>query len=240
MLGHSDELHDKTLNPLSSAEGLIAFQVADEAAVLEELELELSRGKESVTYRLDGEAVSDTAMNTLESASLSDQETELAQGTEPAPVPEQEAEPPQSAEPAVASSQGSEVAQDVKPTSSTAKESEPSEPTVLSTSEPAIQPEGQTAQAGENLPADFTEWVPYSTTDLQLLLDNIAKGNVILYNGIYWASPTYANSLANEVVVYQNDIAGEVKPSNRFNLADVDITGLYDENSGSGDLDGIN
>ncbi len=66
LLGHSDELHDKTLNPLSTAEGLIAFKVADEAAVLEELELKLSQGKESVVYRLDGEAVSDTAMNSVE------------------------------------------------------------------------------------------------------------------------------------------------------------------------------
>ncbi|GEM_PF-2321194 len=56
MLGHSDELHDKTLNPLSSAEGLVAFQVADEAAVAEELELVLSQGKESVTFSLGNEA----------------------------------------------------------------------------------------------------------------------------------------------------------------------------------------
>ena len=45
-----------------------------------------------------------------------------------------------------------------------------------------------------------------------------------MYNGIYWASPTYANSLANEVIVYQNDIAGDIEVSNRFNLADIDIS----------------
>lgn len=70
MLGHSDELHDTTLNPLSSIEGLIAFQIVEEAAVPEELELVLSQGKESVTYRLGGEAGSTTAMNSLESTSL--------------------------------------------------------------------------------------------------------------------------------------------------------------------------
>lgn len=233
LLGHSDELHDKTLNPLSTAEGLIAFEVADEAAVLEELELELSQGKESVTYRLGGEAVSDTAMNSVEPESLPVQDTDLPQSTEPTPVSDQ------GAEPTLASNQDSELPQDVKPMLSTSKEPEPSEPAVLPTPEPVVQPEAQTAQTGENLPANFTEWVPYSTSDLQLLLDNIAKGNVIMYNGIYWASPTYANSLANEVIVYQNDIAGDVEVSNRFNFADIDISGLYDENEKSEDLDGF-
>lgn len=233
LLGHSDELHDKTLNPLSTAEGLIAFQVADEAAVLEELELELSQGKESVTYRLDGEAVSDTAMKSVEPESLPAQDTDLPQSTEPTSVSDQ------AAEPTLASNQDSELPQDVKPMLSTSKEPEPSEPAVPPTPEPVVQPEVQTAQTGENLPDNFTEWVPYSTSDLQLLLDNIAKGNVIMYNGIYWASPTYANSLANEVIVYQNDIAGDVEVSNRFNFADIDISGLYDENEKSEDLDGF-
>lgn len=234
LLGHSDELHDKTLNPLSTAEGLIAFEVADEAAVLEELELELSLGKESVIYRLDGEAVSDTAMNSVEPQSLPAQDTDLPQSTEPTPASDQ------SAEPTLASNQGSELPQDVEPMLSTSKEPESSEPAVLPAPEPVVQPEAQTAQTGENLPANFTEWVPYSTSDLQLLLDNIAKGNVIMYNGIYWASPTYANSLANEVIVYQNDIAGDVGTSNRFNFADIDISGLDDESEKSEDLDGFN
>lgn len=103
----------------------------------------------------------------------------------------------------------------------------------MASTEPAVQPETQTAQNGDNLPANFTEWGPYSTTDLQLLMQNIANGNVILYNGIYWASPTYANSIANEVVVYQHDISGDVEVKDRFNFADLDISGLYDENEGS-------
>lgn len=130
----------------------------------------------------------------------------------------------QGAEPTMASNQDSELPQDVNSMFSASKEPEPSEPAVLPTPEPVVQPEAQTAQTGENLPANFTEWVPYSTSDLQLLLDNIAKGNVIMYNGIYWVSPTYANSLANEVIVYQNDIAGDIEVSNRFNLADIDIS----------------
>lgn len=82
--------------------------------------------------------------------------------------------------------------------------------------------------------------MPYSTSDLQLLLNNIAKGNVILYNGVYWASPAYANSISNEVIVYQNDIASDAPVSNRFNFSEFDTTGLFDESEGSGDLDGFN
>ena len=172
-------------------------------------------------------------MNSVEPESLPAQDTDLPQSTEPTPFSDQ------SAEPKLVSNQDSELPQDVKPMLSTSKEPEPSEPAVLPTPEPVVQPEAQTAQTGENLSANFTEWVPYSTSDLQLLWDNIAKENVIRYNGMYRASPTYANSLANEVIVYQNDIAGDVEVSNRFNFADIDISDLYDENEKSEDLDGF-
>lgn len=79
MLGHSDELHDTTLNPLSSIEGLIAFQIVEEEAVPEELELVLSQGKESVTYRLGGEAAATTSMNSVDAVSLPDGDIELPQ-----------------------------------------------------------------------------------------------------------------------------------------------------------------
>lgn len=256
LLGHSDELHDKTLNPLSSAEGLIAFQIAAEAAVPEELELVLVQGKESVVYRLGDEAVASTAMASMEPSLLSDQESETIQSTEPMANSDQESESSQSAEPMAssapesespqsaalipASSQNLEPFQDTEPTMPAAQEPEASESIVPPAPEPVIQPEPQTTDTGEALPANFTEWVPYSTSDLQLLLNNIAKGNVILYNGVYWASPTYANSISNEVIVYQNDIASDAPVSNRFNFSEFDTTGLFDESEGSGGLDGFN
>ena len=55
LLGHSEELHDKSLNPLSSAEGVIAFQIAEDAAVADELMLVLSAGSDSVKFDLGGE-----------------------------------------------------------------------------------------------------------------------------------------------------------------------------------------
>lgn len=238
MLGHSDELHDKKLNPLSSAEGLVAFQVATEAAVPEQLELVLSQGKKSVIYSLGNEAVSTTAMASVEPTPLPDQAPETSR--EAAEDSAEETKPSPSAEPTPAPAQDSEPSQDMESTPVVAQIPAAPEPVAPPAPEPVVQPEMQTAQNGENLPANFTEWVPYSTSDLQLLMQNIANGNVILYNGIYWASPTYANSIANEVVVYQHDISGDVEVRDRFDFADVDISGLYDENEGSESLTGIN
>ena len=50
LLGYSEDLHDKHLNPLSSAEGVITFQVAEDAATLDGLTLILSAGKSSLEF----------------------------------------------------------------------------------------------------------------------------------------------------------------------------------------------
>lgn len=52
LLGHSDDLHNKSLNPLTSLTGILAFEIVDEAANSEELQLTFSLGKESVAYDL--------------------------------------------------------------------------------------------------------------------------------------------------------------------------------------------
>ena len=62
----------------------------------------------------------------------------------------------------------------------------------------------------EQLPANFTEWVPYNTSDMETLEQNLANGNVIYYNGQYWASPKYTNMLTNEIIVYQHDISQDM------------------------------
>lgn len=47
--------------------------------------------------------------------------------------------------------------------------------------------------------------VPYDTSNLQTLTENLLKGNVIYINGQYYATPEYANLLSNPVVHYLSD-----------------------------------
>ena len=54
----------------------------------------------------------------------------------------------------------------------------------------------------------FTTYVPYSTGNLELLIKNLLKGNVVYYDGQYWATPEYANMIANENIVSSVDISG--------------------------------
>ena len=48
LLGHEDDLHDTALNPLSSKKGIIAFSVAEEAAISGELQLKIIEGGKAV------------------------------------------------------------------------------------------------------------------------------------------------------------------------------------------------
>lgn len=52
LLGHDEELHDKHLNPLSSASGILAFSIPSDIADSEELVLEISYGRESLKFAL--------------------------------------------------------------------------------------------------------------------------------------------------------------------------------------------
>ncbi|UKS24177.1 toxin Cry1Ac domain D-VI-related protein [Paenibacillus sp. HWE-109] len=54
---------------------------------------------------------------------------------------------------------------------------------------------------------DLTGWVQYSTGDPASLLKYLASGDVIKYNGQYWASPQLVKMISNEEVVYFNDIS---------------------------------
>lgn len=56
---------------------------------------------------------------------------------------------------------------------------------------------------------DLKGWVPYSTGDAATLLKYLASGDVVEYNGQYWASPELVNMMANEEVVYIQDIAND-------------------------------
>ena len=56
---------------------------------------------------------------------------------------------------------------------------------------------------------DLKGWVPYSPGDAATLLKYLASGDVVEYNGQYWASPELVNMMANEEVVYIHDIAND-------------------------------
>lgn len=52
LIGYDDDLHYKQLNPLSSATGIIAFQIVKDVAESGELSLVLSCGSKTLTYEL--------------------------------------------------------------------------------------------------------------------------------------------------------------------------------------------
>lgn len=53
LLGHQDDLHDTTLNPLSSKDGMIAFEIPDSVVSSdEELILVLKAGKDEIKYKV--------------------------------------------------------------------------------------------------------------------------------------------------------------------------------------------
>lgn len=52
LLAHNDDLHDTTLNPLSSKTGIIVFSVVSNIAVPENLNVTFSMGKEAVNFSL--------------------------------------------------------------------------------------------------------------------------------------------------------------------------------------------
>lgn len=60
--------------------------------------------------------------------------------------------------------------------------------------------------------------VPYSTSNLQNLAEQLLNGNVVYINGQYYATPSYVKSLANtQVTYYGNDLNTAIYPqANRY------------------------
>lgn len=66
LLGYSDDIHDTFLNPLSSKTGVIAFQVAEDIADLNNLNFVLFNNKEEYIFALtNAENDSDTEQNAV-------------------------------------------------------------------------------------------------------------------------------------------------------------------------------
>lgn len=68
------------------------------------------------------------------------------------------------------------------------------------------------------------ELVPYSTSSLPTLLENVLKGNVVYINGQYYATPDYVKMITNvQVHYYGNDLNTAIYPqANRNDLTDFD------------------
>lgn len=78
---------------------------------------------------------------------------------------------------------------------------------------------------------DANEFMPYSTSSLTTLLSNILKGNVIYYQGQYYATPDYIKMLTNVQVHYLgNDLNTAIYPqADRYDLVDFDFETAYEE-----------
>ncbi len=68
------------------------------------------------------------------------------------------------------------------------------------------------------------EFIPYSTSSLSTLLDNILEGNVVYINGQYYATPDYVKLLTNvQVHYFGDDLNNAIYPQeSRYDLADFD------------------
>lgn len=86
----------------------------------------------------------------------------------------------------------------------------------------------------------FNDYVPYSTSDLATLAKNILNGDVVYSNGQYWATPQFANIIANEEVVYENDISAGAgtKTDDEFGFGKVEII-IVEQPENETSIDGI-
>jgi len=64
---------------------------------------------------------------------------------------------------------------------------------------------------------DNKTFVPYSTSDISLLIEQILKGNVIYINGGYYATPDYVKMLANTELRYFKDLNSDLNTAIYFN-----------------------
>ncbi len=55
---------------------------------------------------------------------------------------------------------------------------------------------------------DFTGWVPYSTDNINNLIDGISNGNIVYIDGKYYCSPEYFEMFSNEEM-YENDATSD-------------------------------
>ncbi len=91
-----------------------------------------------------------------------------------------------------------------------------------------------------------TKPVPYHTSSLQTLTQNLLNGDVIYVEGQYYATPEYANLLANSTVYYlSDDLNIAIYPAvDRFALSNMSIDStsiepIEEDAQSYNDIDGI-
>lgn len=84
-------------------------------------------------------------------------------------------------------------------------------------------------------------WSNYSTSSISTLANALSKGNIVYYQGQYWATPDYVNLLENVNVVYNHDISTSDQPTvNRYDLRDLKIDISHEHyNDYNDNLDGM-
>lgn len=83
-------------------------------------------------------------------------------------------------------------------------------------------------------PSTQAGWSNYGTSSLSTWANAILEGNIVYYNGQYWATPDYENSIKNTQVVYYHDISGTNTPTvDRFSLANAKFDIPHQENNES-------
>ncbi len=67
------------------------------------------------------------------------------------------------------------------------------------------------------------DFVPYSTSSLETLLDNALKGNIVYINGQWYATPDYVKTMQNVKVNYLgSDLNTAIYPQqSRYDMADI-------------------
>ena len=94
-------------------------------------------------------------------------------------------------------------------------------------------------------PSAQAGWSHYDTSSLSTFADVILDGDVVYYNGEYWATPGYTSMLSNENVVYYHDVSEDdgqsVEQVDRYALANwvPDHDFLFPEDSENNNLDGL-
>ncbi len=85
---------------------------------------------------------------------------------------------------------------------------------------------------------DYSDWIPYSTGDLETLINEMLNGNVVYIDGKYYCSPEYFEMVSNEVIIYEHD-SNPTETKDRSASASVDSTNPVTENiNNAKDLDG--
>ena len=109
-----------------------------------------------------------------------------------------------------------------------------------------FNPDGSCYNFYENVtPSAQAGWASYGTTSLSTWADAIAAGNIVYYNGSYWAKPGYTSALKDEEIVYFHDISqdedyeSQILDKYTLGIGTVEFVEYESDADEQRDLDGI-